>query len=40
MALTDIRESLNELIFYRKEYFVSNGLTSLQVPSIQKKNNG
>jgi oligoribonuclease len=26
-ALTDIRESLQELIFYRKHYFVSNELT-------------
>ncbi len=28
MALTDVKESLDELIFYRKEYFISNGLTN------------
>ena len=28
MALTDVRESLNELIYYRKEYLAFNGLTN------------
>jgi len=27
LALIDVRESLQELIFYRKHYFVSNELT-------------
>ena len=38
MALTDIRESLNELIFYRKEYFVPSGLiTTPKILSSQEK---
>jgi hypothetical protein len=37
MALTDIRESLNELIFYRKEYFVPSGLTTPTEPLTQQK---
>lgn len=37
MALTDIRESLKELIFYRKEYFVASGLTTPEVSSNQEK---
>ncbi len=31
MALVDIRESLEELIFYRKHYFVSNELSVLNL---------
>ena len=38
MALTDVRESLSELIFYRKEYFTSNGLSNQKVFSDQNKN--
>ena len=38
MALTDVRESLSELIFYRKEYFTSNGLNNQKVFSDQNKN--
>ena len=38
MALTDVRESLKELIFYRKQYFTSNGLTGPKEFSGQKKN--
>ena len=37
MALTDIRESLNELIFYRKEYFVPSGLTTPKKLLTQEK---
>ena len=37
MALTDIRESLNELKFYRKEYFVHSGLISPLESSVQGK---
>ena len=37
MALTDIRESLNELIFYRKEYFVPSGLTTPKNLLTQEK---
>jgi oligoribonuclease len=38
MALTDIRESLKELIFYRKEYFVPSGLaTTPKILSSQEK---
>jgi hypothetical protein len=40
MALTDVRESLNELIFYRKEYFTSNGLPNPKVFLDQKKSHG
>ena len=40
MALTDVRESLSELIFYRKQYFTSNGLVNPGVLSDQKKNHG
>ena len=38
MALTDVRESLSELIFYRKEYFTPNGLSNQKVFSDQKQN--
>ena len=34
MALTDVKESLDELIFYRKEYFISNGLTNTKKISV------
>lgn len=37
MAMTDVRESLAELIFYRKHYFFSNGLTNPNTFSIQEK---
>jgi oligoribonuclease len=37
MAMTDVRESLAELIFYRKHYFSSNGLTNPNIFSIQEK---
>ena len=37
MALTDVRESLNELIFYRREYFTSNCLTVSKVLPVQGK---
>ena len=38
MASIDVRESLNELIFYRKHYFTSNGLTDPKTFLGQKKN--
>lgn len=34
MALTDIRESLQELIFYRKHYFVSNELSVISARTL------
>jgi oligoribonuclease len=37
MALTDVKESLEELIFYRKEYFISNGLTNPKTFSVVGK---
>ena len=40
MALIDVRESLNELIFYRKQYFTSDDLTDPKVLSNQEKNHG
>ena len=40
MALIDVRESLSELIFYRKQYFNSNGLTDTKMFSAQEKNHG
>ncbi len=33
----DIRESLEELIFYRKHYFVTNGLSVLDSPSAKEE---
>ena len=40
MALIDVRESLNELIFYRKQYFTSNGLTNPKLFLAQEKSHG
>ena len=37
MALTDVRESLSELVFYRKEYFITNGLSNPKILSTQNK---
>ncbi|KMP11389.1 oligoribonuclease [Candidatus Nitromaritima sp. SCGC AAA799-A02] len=36
MASVDVRESLEELIFYRKHYFTSNGLTNPKIFSTQE----
>jgi oligoribonuclease len=36
-ASIDVRESLEELIFYRKHYFTSNGLTNPKIYSTQEE---
>lgn len=36
MAAVDVRESLDELIFYRKHYFMANGLTRSKIFSTQE----
>ena len=37
MALTDVRESLSELIFYREQYFTSDGLDNPKIIATQNK---